>query len=181
MCVQYFGKSPQQALLAVQACFGPCIAVQLSAAPTTGEQVQLSQTLRVPTEDQVQLSQPLRVPTSPALTINLLGFHAFGSSMRAALRSDLASISGFSVDVKSAWTQGNGHLPIAEQYCFGKQSGSFGNWWSGVLGTNNTFLSGVVLSLGDCTRGGTVVDDGESRCFFFTSLALPCKAFPFAP
>ena len=254
VCVQYFGKSPRQALLAVQTQSDPCVAVQLSAAaPTIGEQVQLSQTLQVPTRDRIQLSQPLKVPTSPAPTGNLLGFNAFNSSMQVAPQSNLAFVSDFSVDVKPAWTQSNGCLPLAERDCVTEQSKSFGDWWSSVLGTINTFLSGVVSmehfcfqsvssfgtvhngdylrfqvrrvhddmlrlshdfcsartppslslrrkvallvegafnskprdahvhSLGDCTCSGAAVDNGESRCFSFLSLVLPCKAFLFAP
>ena len=124
--------------------------MQLSAAApvllleTSGEQIQLSQTLQVPTRDQIQLSQPLQVPTSPAPTGNLLGFNAFNSSMQVAPQSNLTFISDFSVDVKPAWTQGNGCLPLAERECFAEQSKSFGDCWSGVLGTINTILSGVV-------------------------------------
>ena len=97
VCIQCSGKSPQQTLLAVQTQGDPYVTVQLSASLTTGEQI--------------QLSQPLQVPTSPGPTCSLLNFDSnkhFSLDMQVALRSNLAFISGFSVDAKPAWPQCNG-------------------------------------------------------------------------
>ena len=109
------------------------------------------------------------------------GFHAFGSSMQVVLRGNQACVSGFGDDGKSAWTKGDVCLSLAQQYCFVEQSASLGSWWTGVLGTTNTVLSGVLRSIGDYARVEAFVVGGESRCFILSSLALSYKAFLFAP
>ena len=79
-------------------------------------------------------------------------------------------------------------LRLSHNLCSARQSTSLSLWHKVTLLVEGAFNSkprdAHVHSLGDYTRIGAAVDDGDeanSLCSFFSYLVLACKAFLFAP